>query len=210
MTDLRALYLDSCSTALELIARSEVDDQWSAASVLPELSVGGLAAHLGRAVLTVDAYLQGDVAPRDAVQVDAAGYFVAALGVHDPVTSEFHRGVRQRGESAAEGGQRSVLESLGAPFERLSQMADDMDRQIAVLGGIRMGLGEYLKTRLVEIAVHCCDLADSVQVEPPAMSDRCWQVVTEVVVAVTVLRNEPGAGALALSRADRFPRVVAF
>jgi len=210
MADLKPLYLNSCSTVLDLIARAEMDEQWSSASVLPELSVGGLAAHLGRALLTVDAYLQGDVPPKDAAQVDAAGYFLAALGDHDPVTSEFHQGVRQRGESAAEGGQQSVLESLGAVFERLSQMPDDMDRQIAVLAGIRMGLGEYLKTRLVEIAVHCRDLADSVQVEPPAMSDRCWQVVTEVVVAVTVLRNEPGAVALALSRADRFPRVVAF
>jgi len=120
MADLKALYLNSCSTVLDLIARAEVDEQWSSASVLPELSVGGLAAHLGRALLTVDAYLQGDVPPKDAAQVDAAGYFLAALGDHDPVTSELHQGVRQRGESAAEGGQQSVLESLGAVFERLS------------------------------------------------------------------------------------------
>lgn len=210
MEDLRALYLESCSTALDLIARPEVEQRWSSASVLPELSVGALAAHLGRALLTVDTYLQGDVPPADAVRVDAAGYFLAALGDHDPVTSEFHQGVRRRGESAAEGGRHGVLESLRAVFERLIDMPDDMDRQIAVLAGLQMSLGDYLTTRLVELAVHSRDLSDSVQVEPSAMSDRCWEVVTDVVVAVTVLRNEPEAVALALSRADRFPRVVAF
>ncbi len=210
MADLRALYLDSCSTALELIARPELDEQWSSASVLPQLSVGALAAHLGRALLTVDTYLDSDEPPSDAADVDAAGYFVAALGDHEPVTSEFHQGVRRRGESAAEGGQQHLVDALRAAFERLSRMPEDMDRQIAVLGGMRMSLGEYLKTRLVEIAVHCRDLADSVQVEPPAMSDLCWKVVSEVVVEVMVRRNEPAAVVLGLSRADRFPPVVAF
>ncbi len=89
-------------------------------------------------------------------------------------------------------------------------MPDDMNHPIAVLGGLQIGLGDYLKTRLVEIAVHCRDLADSPEIDPPAMSDDCWTVVTEVVVAVADVRNEQGAVALALSRADRFDRVVAF
>lgn len=210
MGDLKVLYLDSCSSAVDLIAHSEVSHQWSLPSVLPELSVGGLAAHLGRALFTVDAYLQSDAPAGDGVRVDAAGYLVAALGDHDPVTSDFHHGVRQRGESAAEGGQQRVVESLREVIERLHEMPDDMDRQITVLAGLQMKLGEYLKTRLIEIAVHGRDLADSVGVGPPAVSQECWQVVSEVVVAVTVMRNEPAAVALALSRADRFPRVVAF
>ncbi len=210
MTDLRALYLDSCSTALDLVARPEVEAQWLSDSVLPELSVGALAAHLGRALSTVDTYLDSDEPPGDAAHVDAPGYFVAALGDHDPVTSEFHQAVRRRGESAAEDGHQNLVDALRAVFERLSRMPDDMDRQLAVLAGLRMGLGEYLKTRLVELTVHCRDLADSVQLEPPAMSDPCWKVVSEVVVEVMVRRNGAEAVVLGLSRADRFPRVVAF
>lgn len=210
VVDLRALYLDSCSTVLDLIGRPEVDEQWLSPSVLPELSVGALAAHLGRALLTVDAYVQDTALPDDAARVDAAGYLVAALGEHDPVDSEFHQAVRQRGESAAEVGQHGVLDALVAAMERLNEMPVDMTHRIAVLGGLQIELGEYLKTRLVEIAVHCRDLADSLEIDPPEMSDDCWTVVTEVVVAVAVLRNEQGAVALALSRADRFNRVVAF
>lgn len=108
--------------------------------MLPKLSVGALAAHLGRALLTVDAYLQGDVPPSNATHVDAAGYFVMVVGDHDPVASDFHQGVRQRGESAAEAGQPAVLDGLRSVFERLSQMPDDMDRRIAVLSGIQ-GIG---------------------------------------------------------------------
>lgn len=210
VVDLRALYLDSCSTVLDLIGRPEVDEQWSSPSVLPELSVGALAAHLGRALLTVDAYIQDNTLSKDATRVDAAGYLVAVLGEHDPVTSEFHKAVRQRGESAAEVGQRGVLDALVGAVETLNEMTDDMNHPITVLGGLQIELGEYLKTRLVEIAVHCRDLADSLKIDPPAMSDDCWTVVTEVVVAVAVLRNEQGAVALSLSRADRFERVVAF
>jgi hypothetical protein len=166
MVDLRALYLDSCSTVLDLIGRPEVDEQWSSPSVLPELSVGALAAHLGRALLTVDAYVQDNALSEDATQVDAAGYLVAALGEHDPVTSEFHQAVRQRGESAAEVGQRAVLDALVGAVERLNEMPDDMNHPIAELGGLQIGLGDYLKTRLVEIAVHCRDLADSPEIDP--------------------------------------------
>jgi hypothetical protein len=85
-----------------------------------------------------------------------------------------------------------------------------MDHPIAVLAGIQIPLGDYLATRLVEIAVHCRDLADSLGLDPPALSERCWRIVTDVVVEVAVRRNTPEAVVLALSRGDRFPPAAAF
>lgn len=44
-----------------------------------------------------------------------------------------------------------------------------------MITGIEMTLGEYLKTRLVEIVVHGRDLTDSVAIDPVDLSDQCWQ-----------------------------------
>ena len=211
MADIREMYLESCRVALDLIAHADVADRWTAPSILPELSTGALAAHLGRALVTVDAYLEADVTPAtDSTNVDAAGYFVAVLGDHDPMDSDFHRGVRERSATAAGRGRDDVIGALRVALERLNGMPDDMGRPIAVLAGLQMELGEYLKTRLVELAVHGRDLADSVGAEPADAPPGCWEVVAEVVAAVAIQRNEPSAVALCLARADRFPRVTAF
>ena len=211
MADVRSLYLETCRVAIDLVAHPDVGRRWTSPAVLPELSIGALAAHLGRALVTVDAYLEADVTPAaDATTLDAAGYFVAVLGDHDPMDSDFHRGVRGRSATAAEQGQEHVVESLRATLDRLHRMPDDMGRQVAVLAGLQMELGEYLRTRLVELAVHGRDLADSVGVEPPDVPPGCWEIVAEVVTAVTIRRNDPSAVVLSLSRADRFPRVTAF
>ena len=209
--ELRSLYLESCAVAVDLVARPEVEARWSSASVLPELSVGALAAHLGRALVTVDGYLRAEAAPAvDAATVSATDYFVAVLGEHDPIESDFHRGVRDRSATAAERGRDHVVESLRRVLDRLDDVPHDLEHRIEVLAGVQMTLGEYLPTRLVELAVHSVDLADSAHLGPPPLPEGCWRVASRVVVEVAMRRNPPRDVALALSRSDRFPPAVAF
>ena len=48
---LDAVFPVAAAVALDLIQRGEVRDQWVMPSVLPKLSIGALACHLGRQVV---------------------------------------------------------------------------------------------------------------------------------------------------------------
>lgn len=207
--DLVAQYLRAGRAAIDLIAGEAVGRRWLEPSVLPGYRVGGLAAHLGRSLMTVDTYLDAEAPPAHAPRVDAAGYFVAALGDHDPVDSDFHAAVRARGEAAADAGQRALVAELEAVLARLAAHRLDVDQPMAVLGGTVMTLGEYLRTRLVELAVHTVDLADSVGAPAPDLGTSVWRIVAAVLADIAARRHDPRAVALGLARSDRYPAVPA-
>ena len=196
--------------AVDLIATRQVGERWNDPSILEGYSVGGLAAHLGRALVTVDAYL--DVAPPavDAAVVDAPTYFALALGDHDPVDSEFHAKVRERGNAAAAAGQAALMVELRDVHTRLAARLLDPDRLIAVLGGTVMALSAYLETRLVELVIHTVDLADSVGLQVPVMDATIWESVARTISETAVQRNDASAVALGLARPNRYPSLRAF
>jgi len=196
--------------AVDLIATRQVGERWNDPSILEGYSVGGLAAHLGRALVTVDAYL--DVAPPavDAAVVDAPTYFALALGDHDPVDSEFHARVRERGNASAVAGQAALVVELSGVQARLAARLLDPDRLIAVLGGTVMALSAYLETRLVELVIHTVDLADSVGLPAPVMDATIWESVARTISETAVQRNDASAVALGLARPNRYPSLRAF
>src|SRR5688572_29866014 len=65
-------------TAVELLSDPAVERDWTEPSVLDGYRVGGLAAHLVRAIETIRQYGEADPPPPGAVLVDAAGYYTAA------------------------------------------------------------------------------------------------------------------------------------
>jgi hypothetical protein len=203
-----AMFLEAADGALDLVGRDEVAERWDDPSVLPGYHVGGLAAHLARAVLTVHAYLSSEPPSAGSSPLSAAEYFAAALGDHDPVDSDFHAGVRARGEEAAAAGHAAVVEQLRSTLQLLREI--ELDRDVAVLAGLVMHLRDYLETRLVELAIHTDDLAASVGVPPPWYRTPVWETVTRVVVETAVERTTAKDVALGMARPDRHSPVAAF
>lgn len=199
----------AASLAVALIDDPAVAQRWAEPSALTGYSVGGLAGHLARAVETVARYLDAPP-PVDVELVDAAGYAVAVLGDHDPLTSDFHAAVRARGEQGAVDGPVNLAASTRQTIEALAARPFDLDRRITVLDGVAIALGDYLDTRLVEIVIHSDDLAVSVGLPTPDFDVETWATVEQVLAETARRRHGPRAVALANARPARHASCGAF
>lgn len=59
--EIRKAYLLGAERAVHLLATEEVARYWDKESVLPGMTVGGLAGHLARSVLQVEWFLDGEI-----------------------------------------------------------------------------------------------------------------------------------------------------
>ncbi len=210
MADAATLFLEAAEVVVDLLADPAVGRRWDEESVLEGYHVDALAAHLGRAVVTVRDYLDAEPPRGGPKFVDAAGYFSEVLADHDPVASEFHGHVRGRSEEAAAGGQHELVATLREALADLRGRGLDADRSLSVGGSVAIRLSEYLKTRLVELVVHTEDLAESVGIPSPEFRKRVWNTVADVVARTAIKRNGARALAMSLARAERTERLSAF
>lgn len=193
-------FLAAASAAVTLLERREVHDRWSQPSVLGDLTVGGLAAHLARQVLLVEAYLDSPD-PRAEDPTTAESYFAGMAGTADP-SSPLNTGVRERSHAGAVAGPRMVAAQLRDCLTRLATRIGSIDpeRQVLAYGGQAMLVREYLRTRIVELVVHNEDLALSVGIEPPEVGAAD---AVDILVGAARLRHGDIAVLRALSRRER-------
>jgi Mycothiol maleylpyruvate isomerase N-terminal domain len=200
----------AAGVAVQLVAEPVVGHRWDEPSILAGYRIGGLAAHLVRAIETIRAYLDADPPDSDVALVDAVGYYAIALGAHDPLGSDFHAAVRSRGERRVEAGHAALVEGAAAALAWLETATLPPDRPVSVLDGIAIALDDYLDSRLVELVVHGDDLAASVGLATPAFAVDAWSVAANMLAGLTLRRHPPAAVALALARPERHPAVGAF
>jgi uncharacterized protein (TIGR03083 family) len=202
MTGVRDLFIETSTTARELVGRREIAERWEQPSALREFSIRGLAGHLFRATGSVEAYLERD--EPDGEPIDAPTYYKEAVGEPD-VDSDLHRAVRQRGEEAAAGGHDALLhdwdEMIGRLRERLA--AEPPSRRLRVFKDLVLTLDDYLVTRLVELVVHVDDLAVSTGIDPPELPRDAYSVAIECLVDVARIKHGDIAVVRALTRRER-------
>lgn len=186
----------------ELVADPAVARWWEDGSVLPGYRVGGLAAHLARSLETVRTYLSSEPPAPGTRLVDAVGYYLATLGQHDPRVSDFHRSVRERGESRVAAGHDALVAEVREAADWLVHEPLDPDRPVSVLAGTAIRLGDYLDTRLVEMLVHGHDLATSTGLPTPSYDEESWRLVADLLARTTAARHGSRGLALALARPD--------
>lgn len=210
---IREMFLRVAELAVDAIGDPRVAAQWTQPSVLVDMTVGAVAAHLGRAVLTVDNYLDGatptgvgaDEPDTAVTPVGPVDYVRTALGDagHD---DEVHVGVRARSDAGAAAGPDAVVAEVGDALARLrvELPAAWPDRTVTVLGGMVMRLDDYLVTRVVELVVHLDDLAAStgLDVTPPEDAGR---VAVEMLTELARQRHGTTALVRTLARRERAP-----
>lgn len=176
------LFLELGDGVGDLLDHPDVEERWGEASALSSMTIGALAAHLGRAFTTTWLYLQADPC-RASQDVDASSYFRIAFDRPDEGLAELNANVLQRAIDDAEPGAVAVRELHRKTVSDLRRrlIGEPAERGIDVFGDMCMQLDDYLVTRMVEAVVHSDDLAASLGVETP---DFAPDVIDLVMVAL--------------------------
>ena len=197
----RALTIEIARAAADLVARSEVAEQWDRDSALAGMTVGALAAHLVRATGATAAYL--DRTPADARPTDElltrVTYFHAALD------APIHDRIKQVSASEAEAGPEEVAATARRVADALAKRlpGEPEDRLVGALGGRMLTLDDFCRTRMIETGMHIDDLARSVGLETPELSEEVTGEVIELVVGIARHLHGDWAVIHALGRSER-------
>lgn len=206
MTDVRATYLSAAATVVSIVADESTVACWDRESALQGMSVGVLASHLARSVLQVGWFLDGDVTGIS-LPVPAVTYY-ARLADTDSRASALNTGVETRSAETAEQGPLHVAQQAQIALDRLRVRLpkEPGDRRVAVAHrpGEELLLDEYLRTRLVEIAIHTEDLALSVGVDVRA-PESAVSAAIELLFAAARERHGDESVLRALARRERDP-----
>ncbi|HSP65351.1 MAG TPA: maleylpyruvate isomerase N-terminal domain-containing protein, partial [Candidatus Deferrimicrobium sp.] len=131
MHETRLTFLAAASEARAVLVLAEVEERWHEESALAGMTVGALAAHLTRAVRTVETYLGTHV--HGGVEPMSAAAYVANLYSPD-AGSELNVGVRERAAEAALQGIRALIEGFDTSVSHLRHTlaAEPDDRMVEV------------------------------------------------------------------------------
>ncbi|MET7707500.1 maleylpyruvate isomerase N-terminal domain-containing protein [Micromonospora sp. NPDC005413] len=207
---LDAAFPVAASIALDLIRRSEVSEQWSRPSVLPHLSVGGLACHLGRQAVRVAELLP---MPTDLPLLESAdGHYERAAWVTEGAPDEASVASGSDEADAARGPADLHARSAAALEEVGHLLSRGAARDVVPIPwqGWSLRRSEFLLTRQLEIVVHSDDLAVSVGVPTPAFPADVFDPVRDLLVRLAVRRHGQSALISALSRSERAQDISAF
>lgn len=205
----RLAYLQAADAAVALLGEPAVEQAWGQPSALDGMTVGGLAAHLARQVLRVPPVI--DAPAPDGEVVTVLAHYASSAWVDADLDDEINVQIRQDAEQDSAGGAAGVLAATVAAVERLRTAlpAEPADRAVNLpWTSWALSLDDFLVTRLVEITVHCDDLAVSVGVAPPALPAGVLDPVLDVLTRLSVRRHGPTAVLRALSRAERAPTTI--
>jgi len=203
----RAAYLRAADVAVDLLDSPAVAQSWARPSALADMSVAALAAHLARQITRVVHELDEPVPAMPPISL--TDHFGLAHWLGQKADHEANVGIRHRAERDAEGGFEAVRSAARAALETLRRRlpAEPEDRLVPVPAG-SLALDDFLTTRLLELAVHCDDLAVSVGVETPAMPPEVTEPVLDLLVRLAARRHGVTAVLRALSREERTPATI--
>lgn len=205
MTTERDSFLELSHISLQLLATPEVEAAWDGPSALREMSVRALAGHLSRATTSVDRYL--DRPEPDDPPIRAGTYFATAVP-DDDIFSEVNTSVRDTGEQEAGAGHAALVVRLDEAILRLEARlaAEPPERKVRVFQDLVLVLDEYLRTRIVELAVHIDDLAVSAGIETPPLPEPATEIAMNTMLEVALERHGGLSVVRAMARRERDDR----
>lgn len=208
----RDLVVEAVERAAALLDTEPVAQRWDDASVLDDMTVGALCAHLVRAAGATLAYLDRSDAGR--LSASAAN---ATVEILTPVTyfnaaleAPIHGRIKEVSATEATKGHREVVAEARRVAEQLADRLplEPADRMVEALGGRALSLDDFCRTRLIEVLMHTEDLAASVGMEAPAANPAATGEVIDILVAIARHRHGDWSVLRTLGRAERADRPV--
>lgn len=206
-------YLLAAESALRLIGRVEVAQQWDRPSALPRMTVGAVAAHLGTQVLTVHAALTAGEGVTQEPPVPLLEHYDRVAWVRADLDDDANVTIREGAERSATTGHDALVRRLEAALADLRLAFASLELPPAVTmpwWDWSVSFPDYLVTRMMEIVVHSDDLAVSVDVEPPPLPEHVLGPVLALLVGISLHRHGQAAVVRGLSRRERAGNISAF
>ncbi len=211
----RAGRLDSAfpvaaAAALDLIRADEVRDRWLLPSVLPKMSTGALACHLGRQVVRAAELLPAATDLPTLESADAHYHraaWVTSTSPDDPPND------RSTDDAEAALGAAALGDRSTAALETVRRLlAEGAARDVVPIPwqGWSLRRDDFLLTRMLEIVVHSDDLALSSGVRTPEFPAEVFAPVRDLLVRLAVRRHGQPAVIGALTRSERTRVISAF
>jgi hypothetical protein len=162
--DLVDAYLGGVDWLLDILRRAEVIDAWARPSLLSDYTVGGLASHAVHGVVWLEQLLK-DTEPKGLRPVGVIDFF-GLNRVEEETVDSLGASLRSAAEAFALTGAGAVTAACTTSRGELVGLLDgaSSDRAVPVLrvAGGRVALGDYLRTRVLEVVVHGDDIVCSV------------------------------------------------
>lgn len=206
----RTDYLAAAASATALLREPAVAAAWDGPSALPRLAVSGLAGHLARQVTRVPEILAADTpgtAPLPLLE-----HYARSQWVDGDLDGADNVRVRRDGDEEAAGGSAALVALAEGALAELATLlpAQPADRVVELpWAAWSLTLDDFLTTRLLEISVHCDDLAVSVGVPTPPLPPGVAAAVLPLLSLLAARRHGDTAVLRALSRAERAPATIA-
>jgi hypothetical protein len=206
---IRDAYLAAAATVGPLLRDPAVVAAWAGPSALPEFSVRGLAGHLSSQIFMIGSSIGGTGSDLDAIPL--GDHYARVTWIDAPPDTAVNTVIRDNGEQTAEVGAAALADQVDAAvasqFESLATISRE-HRVTAPSGLWSLALDDFVVTRLMEIAVHSDDLAVSVGIETPPLSDDALVPVLGLLTGIALRRHGQVAMLRALTRRERAPASI--
>ena len=199
----RTAVLAAVDQVTDLVRSAEVADAWQQESVLPGLTVGGLARHLvSQAECAVEFLITPG--PPGAQLLTLVGHYDRVDWWHAPVDAVENTSIRDEFNQMGSAGHADSVEVLARSRQQLGSAIEAAGPATYVpWQDCAVPTDDFLVVRLMEIVVHADDLACSVGVATPAFGAEVLEPVLALLAALAARRRGQDAVLRALSRHER-------
>ncbi len=180
-------------------------ERWSLPSALKDWTNAGLVGHLARSAFNLERALS-TIGQHDEKQpiLDTVGYYLSSAP-HTP-DSPVGRRIRELGAAEAAEGPALLASRFAASAARLQDRAVPLHEATTVEMFTRvMSIDDCATACLLELVVHTDDLAESLDLHPPAFDDQAVDLVMCCLTRICRRRHGDTAVVRTLARTDRAP-----
>jgi len=210
MPSVRTAYVAAAGYAAGLLADPAVARRWDDPSALAEMTVGALAGHLARQIFAVPRLLA--LPATDEPPISILGHYARAAWLGAALQDQANVSIRDESATEAADGPAGLAARAAAVSAGLREQlaAEPADRIVLIpWGPWTLTLDDMLRTRILEIAVHCDDLACSVGLAQLELPDAVTDIAVALLAKLAVRRHGAAAVLRALSRSERAPASIA-
>lgn len=207
MSTIRDSYLEAAASATTLLRDPAVAAVWDGHSVLKEFSIRGLAGHLGSQIIHVSRLLEA-AAPDDE-PLSVVEFYTSMEAFHTDADGETNVRIRRNGEDATTSGPRTwAREVESALTQQRARLSAEQGDRLVSFSARTLLLDDFLLTRMMEIVVHCDDLAVSADIPTPDFPPHVFEPVLDALSRFAVARHGQLAVLRGLSRTERAPTTI--